>query len=191
MHRSWRGIVYIATSLDGFIARADGSIDFLDLDPAVTHAASVPGNGLQASYGALTSKVDVVLMGRGTYEKVLTFDSWPFTHPVIVLSTGLPDDQDDRIEVVRSLPDAVERLEALAAGAVYIDGGRVIQAFLEAGLVDEITLTRVPVIIGAGIPLFATVSSDIELSLESVETEGGYLMARYSVVRQHIEGGPL
>lgn len=182
-HRSWRGIVYIATSLDGYIARKDGSIDFLDPDPAVTHTASVPGNGLQASYDDLMGSIDVLVMGRGTYEKVLTFDSWPFEVPVVVMSTSLPPDTDDRIAVVRSLDEATARLDALASRGVYIDGGQVIQSFLAADLVDEITLTRVPVMIGDGIPLFGRVPEDVRLSLQSVETEGGYLMARYAVVR--------
>ena len=181
--RTWRGIVYLATSLDGFIARAGDEIDWLEPDPAVTHAASVPGPGHQASYDDLIDRVDVMVMGRRTYDKVLTFDEWPYPIPVLVLSASMPPGADDRIEVVRSVNAAVDRLDELATRGVYIDGGQTVRAFLEADLVDEITVTTVPVIIGSGIPLFDTLDHDVRLSLAHVETDAGYLTARYHVVR--------
>ena len=183
MTRTWRGIVYIATSMDGFIARPDGDIDWLDPDPQISHPADVPGTGLQASYDQLMERVDVMVMGRGTYEKVLTFDSWPYTVPVLVLSRSLAAGADERVEVVDTLDAAVSRVDQLASRGVYVDGGQVIQSFLDADLIDEITVTRVPVIIGSGIPLFGMLGHDVPLSLVSVETEGGYLMATYDVVR--------
>lgn len=181
--RAWRGIVYLATSLDGFIARTDDEIDWLEPDATITHAASVPGPGHQASYDALIERVDVMVMGRRTYDKVLTFDEWPYPIPVLVLSATMPEGGDDRVEVVRSLQSAVERLGEVATRGVYIDGGLTVQAFLEADLVDEITVTTVPVIIGTGIPLFGALGRDVKLSLQHVEAEGGYLSARYDVVR--------
>lgn len=183
MNRRWRGIAYIATSLDGYIARTDGDIDFLDPDPTVTHSASVPGMGLQARYDDLMARVDVLVMGRATYEKVLTFDSWPYSVDVMVLSTSLAPVADEHIEVVRSMEAAVDRLDRVASRGVYVDGGRIIQSFLAADLIDEITVTHVPVLIGSGIPLFGALTGDIPLSLRSVEAESGYLMACYDVVR--------
>jgi len=184
VERNWRGIVYIATSIDGYIARLDGDIDWLtEPDRSVKHPGEVPGPGIRSSYDDLMTRVDVMVMGRNTYEKVLTFDSWPYSLPVIVLSTTLSDMQDARITVVRSLEAAVEGLNNLAARAVYIDGGETIRTFLAADMIDEITLTRAPVIIGGGPALFTRLDKDVQLSLQAVEAEGGYLMARYEVVR--------
>jgi riboflavin biosynthesis pyrimidine reductase len=85
--------------------------------------------------------------------------------------------------VVRSLAAAVDEIAARGAKGVYVDGGRTIQSFLQAGPIDEITITTAPVIIGDGIPLFGHLHADITLSLQSVEASGGYLSARYDVVR--------
>lgn len=128
------------------IARADDDIDWLDLDPAVTHPAKVPGPGHQASYDDLMERVDVMVMGRRTYDKVVTFGEWPYAKPALVLSTSMPQGGDDRVEVVRTLDDAVRRLDEMTTRGVYIDGGLTVQAFLAADLVDEITVTTVPVI---------------------------------------------
>lgn len=175
--------MYLATSLDGFIARLGDEIDWLEPDPAVTHAASVPGPGHQASYDDLIDRTDVMVMGRRTYEKVLTFPEWPYPVPVLVLSASIPQVADQLIEVVPSIGAAVDRLDQLATRGVYIDGGQTVQAFLRAGLVDEITVTTVPILIGSGIPLFGTLEHDVRLSLAHVEADGGYLSARYDVVR--------
>jgi dihydrofolate reductase len=184
MQRRWRGIVYIATSIDGYIARDDGDIAWLtDPDTSITHQGTVQGPGIRASYDDLMTRVDVLVMGRGTYEKVLTFDSWPYSVPVIVLSTTLSNPNNTCITVARTLIDAVAQVEARDAKAVYVDGGETIRAFLAADLIDEITVTRAPVLIGGGVPLFDELDSDVHLSLEAVEAEGGYLMARYEVVR--------
>lgn len=184
VQRTWRGIVYIATSVDGYIARNDGDIAWLtDPDSAVEHPGVVPGSGIRASYDELMTRVEVLVMGRGTYEKVLSFDSWPYSIPVIVLSTTLPDQQNGRITVVRTLDAAVEELDARQAKGVYVDGGKTIQTFLAADLIDEITLTHAPVLIGDGVPLFDALAVDVQLSLQAVQAEGGYLLARYEVVR--------
>ena len=184
VERTWRGIVYIATSVDGYIARNDGDIAWLtDPDSAVEHPGVVPGSGIRASYDELMTRVEVLVMGRGTYEKVLSFDSWPYSIPVIVLSTTLPNQRDQRITVVRTLDAALEELNTRQAKGVYVDGGKTIQTFLAADLIDEITLTHAPVLIGDGVPLFDALAIDVQLSLQTVQADGGYLMARYEVVR--------
>jgi dihydrofolate reductase len=184
MQRRWRGIVYIATSVDGYIARPDGDIGWLtDPDTSVKHGGAVPGPGIRASYDDLMTRVDALVMGRGTYDKVVTFDSWPYSVPVIVISATLAANHDDRVTVVRTLDDALAQLDARDVESVYVDGGKTVQAFLDADLIDEITLTRAPVLIGSGLPLFGELDADVRLSLQSVEAEAGYLMARYEVVR--------
>ena len=99
-----------------------------------------------------------------------------------VLSTTLNTD-DERVTVVRSVEGAVSSLNDRGARGVYVDGGRTIQAFLRADLIDEITITRAPVLIGSGIPLFGSLDADVQLSLQAVDVGGGYLHARYDVVR--------
>jgi dihydrofolate reductase len=184
MQRTWRGIIYIATSVDGYIARGDGDIAWLtDPDVAVEHPGVVAGSGIRQSYDELMTRVDVLVMGRRTYEKVLTFDAWPHSIPVIVISTTIPDKHDERITVVRTLDGAIAELNARAVKGVYVDGGKTIQTFLAAGLIDELTITRAPVLIGGGFPLFDELTADIQLSLQAVQADGGYLMARYEVVR--------
>jgi len=108
--------------------------------------------------------VDHLVMGRGTYEKVLTFDGWPYAaKQVIVLSRTLPSAGDDRVTVTRSLAEAMALLDSRGAHGVYIDGGKVIQEFLRNDLVDDITIARAPVLIGDGLPLFGRLGADIRL----------------------------
>ena len=185
MERQWRGVVFIATSVDGFIARDDDDIRWLtDPDSTVSHMAET-GDGSAGDYDEMRKRVDHLVMGRGTYEKVLTFDEWPFDNiPVVVLSTSLPADADARVTVIRTVDGCVELLNERRSQGVYVDGGKTIQAFLDADLIDEITITRAPVLIGSGIPLFGALLSDVQLSLQAVAAKEGYLHARYEVLRK-------
>lgn len=183
MNRTWIGKVFIATSLDGYIARDDGDITWLTDPPATEdHVAPPPGQLPGLDYESHMASVDHVVMGRGTYEKVLTFGFWPYPeHRVLVLSTTLSDD-DARITVVGSSAAAVEALNERGSGAAYVDGGRVIQDFLRLGLVDELTLTRAPVLLGSGIPLFGTLSADVPLTHLGTSISGnGMVTSRYRV----------
>jgi dihydrofolate reductase len=184
MERQWRGVVFIATSVDGFIARNDDDIGWLtEPDSTISHMAEI-GDGSAGDYDEMRKRVDHLVMGRGTYEKVLTFDAWPFDNiPVVVLSTSLRQDADTRVAVVRSVAECVQLLDERRTTGVYVDGGKTIQAFLDADLIDEITITRAPVLIGSGIPLFGSIQSDVRLSLQAVAAKEGYLHARYEVVR--------
>jgi dihydrofolate reductase len=168
--------VFIATSLDGFIARPNGDLDWLPTDD------SAGDHG----YGAFTAGIDAIVMGRGTYEKVLTFGDWPFTKPVVVLSTrgvSVAPALADRIVPMAGTPAEVSA-QCAARGwhQLYIDGGVTIQGFLAAGLVDRVIVTRVPVLLGQGLPLFGTVPQDIRL--EHVRTqafENGLVQSEYRV----------
>jgi dihydrofolate reductase len=183
--RSWTGKVFIATSLDGFIARRDGSIDWLtDTAAQSDHVAGDPGLPDDHGYDAHMATVDHVVMGRGTYEKVLTFGGWPYPeHRVIVMSSTL-ETSDERITVARTLDAAIALLDERGSGGVYIDGGQTIQTFLRAGLVDELVLTRMPVLIGDGLPLFGPLPADVQLvHRRTVATDGGLVQSRYRVRR--------
>ncbi len=183
--RTWTGRVFIGASLDGQIARHDGGIDWLT-DPALgpNHARITSSTEVEG-WDTFFPSVDHLVMGRGTYEKVLTFDGWPYDgKKVIVMSTTLETD-DHRITIARSLDDAVQRLDASAAKQVYVDGGQVIQAFLRADLIDEISLGWAPVLIGSGLPLFGALQADVQLELvASHASNGGMVHAKYRVYRQ-------
>lgn len=183
--RSWRGYVFIATSLDGYIARHDGDIEWLTDPPNnPDHASGHDGPNPPPDYQALMDAVDHLVMGRGTYEKVLTFDSWPYAKPVIVLSTTLPSNADPRVTVTRDIPQTMAVLAARKSRGVYVDGGKVIQAFLEHDLIDEITLAQAPVLLGHGLPLFGPLGRDIRLThTGTLTTDSGMTSSHYIIQR--------
>jgi dihydrofolate reductase len=148
--------VFIGTSLDGFIARPNGDLDFL---PA--------GGGEPHGYDEFIANVDAIVIGRKTFEKVLTFAAWPYGEkPVFVLSTRAlsPAPPGAVVERMSGAPvEILSRLTARGVRHVYVDGGITIQRFLQAGLIQRLLITRVPVLIGDGIPLFGAVQRDISL----------------------------
>lgn len=149
--------VFIATSLDGFIARQDGALDWLPADGGEPHG-----------YDEFIATVDALVIGRKTFETVLTFDAWPYgKKPVIVLSTSMSELKvpDGAVcDVMAGTPqDIVTRLTQRGMKHLYIDGGVTIQGFLKAGLIQHLTITRIPVLLGSGIPLFGSLSQDIRL----------------------------
>jgi dihydrofolate reductase len=175
-----RGSVYIATSLDGFIAREDGAIDWL------CESSDQPGE--DDGYQAFFDSVDALVMGRNTYDLVRGFDAWPYgTKPVIVLTSrplDIPDELRDRISTLSGAPTEIaRRLSERGLKHVYVDGGKTIQGFLTAGLIQRMTITRVPVLIGTGIPLFGAVPHDIELRhVETRTYDNGLVQSTYDVV---------
>jgi len=156
------GHVFIATSLDGYIARPDGDIDWLLArdDPQEDHG-----------YDAFIADKDAIVMGRGGYEKVATFETWPYDRPVLVLSRRLagmpvPERLRGKVRFADLSPhDAMRELEQGGARRVYVDGGQVVQAFLRAGLIEDMVITTVPVLIGAGRKLFGELPDDRDLTL--------------------------
>ena len=171
--------VYIAVSLDGFIARSNGDLDWLP--------APVGPGGEDYGYGAFMKTVDVIVMGRGTYEKVLSFGSWPYETPVVVLSSRnltLPALAPASIEIMSGPPaEVVARLESRGLEHAYVDGGVTIQRFLEAGLIQRLIITRVPVLIGSGIPLFGPLTRDVPLyHVNSRTFANGLVQSEYSII---------
>lgn len=156
------GHVFIATSLDGYIARVDGDIGWLLQrdDPAEDHG-----------YHDFIADKDVIVMGRGSYEKAAGFDPWPYDRPVLVLSqqlagTPVPAALQGKVRFSGASPaEAMAELEDQGVRRVYVDGGRLVQSFIRAGLIEDMVLTTVPVLIGAGRPLFGTLPRDLDLSL--------------------------
>jgi dihydrofolate reductase len=183
-HRGWTGRVFIGASLDGFIARPDGKIDWLTNPAPGPRHANVTSNKAALGWETFFPGIDHIVTGRGTYEKVLTFDVWPYgSKRVIVLSTTLATD-DSRITVARSVEEVLRELTESAADQVYVDGGKVIQAFLRADLIDEISIGWAPILIGDGLPLFGFLYHDIQLSLVATNaSDSGMIHATYAVHR--------
>ena len=168
--------VFIGTSLDGFIARANGDFDFL---PA--------GGGEPHGYEEFMATVDAMVIGRNTYDVVLKFAEWPYQKPVFVLSTR-PLATPPRGAVVERLSgnpaDIAPQLDARGIRHVYVDGGLTIQRFLRAGLIQRLIITRVPVLIGSGIPLFGPLDQDIQLAhIATRQYASGLVQSEYEVAR--------
>ena len=171
--------VFIATSVDGFIARSDGELDWLGAPPE--EGAEDYG------YKKFMDTVDVLVMGRNTYGKVLSFGEWPYgTKSVIVLShhsVQIPEQIAKFVEAMSCSPiELVNLLTKRGAEHLYINGGRTIQGFLDAGLIQRLIITRIPVLIGDGIPLFGPLQRDV--GLRHIETRvfpGGLEQSEYEV----------
>ncbi len=151
--------VFIATSLDGYIADKNGGIDWLDSIPNPDH--------IDMGYGEFMSQIDALVMGRTTFETVCGFDmDWPYKVPVFVLSnslTRIPEGYEDKAELVNgSLKEILQKAHKKGLRSLYIDGGRTIQSFLKEDLIDEMTITIIPYLLGDGIPLFSRVSDSLE-----------------------------
>jgi len=167
-------IVYIGTSLDGYIARKDGDLDWLvQFEDSVNDA-----------YAEFIRKIDAVVIGRGTFEKVLTFPSWPYGKKVFVLSTGvkqIPDKLRGKVTVLSMKPRALlDYLSNEGFSNIYVDGGKVIQGFLREDCIDEMVITKAPVLIGSGIPLFGDLDHDLQF--EHIQTKvfsNGLVMSHY------------
>lgn len=172
--------VFIATSLDGFIARPDGSLDWL-----MQAQAGAPA-GEDFGYADFMAGVDALLMGRKTLETVLGFTPWPYEGKAVHALTrqpgwALPEAALARVQLHRDGPAAVlARLAAHGVRKVYLDGGELIQACLRDDLVDELTLTVVPVLLGQGRPLWGELPADLPWRLEaSQHWPCGFVQSRY------------
>jgi len=173
--------VYVATSLDNFIATRGGGLEWLN---------EVPNPG-QSDYGfaEFMSRIDAVVMGRNTFETVIAFDSWPYPVPVFVLSASLktlPGNVAGKAEIIHGDPrDLVKQLNERGYRNLYIDGGRTIQRFLQEDLIDEMIITRVPVLLGEGIPLFGNLENSLNFRLEKTEQLNDALVkSSYSRIRE-------
>jgi dihydrofolate reductase len=170
--------VFIATSLDGFIARLDGALDWLPSAPEAH------------GYEEFIATVDAIVMGRHTFETVLSFGAWPYGEMPIIVLTSRPDSvvipDGAKCEAMSGTPsEIVDRLAERGLSHLYVDGGITIQKFLEAGLIQRFIVTRIPVVLGAGIPLFGSVSRDIRF--EHIATRAfpsGLVQSEYRIAQE-------
>jgi dihydrofolate reductase len=170
--------VFIATSLDGFIARPNGDLDWLRAD-----GAEAGPHG----YDEFIATIDALVIGRMTYETVLAFETWPYgTKPVFALSSRAlaPAPLGAVVEHLSGEPaEVVAQLAARGIRHIYVDGGITIQRFLRAGLIQRLILNRIPVLLGAGIPLFGELSRDIRLThVATRQFAGGLVQSEYTVI---------
>lgn len=159
-------VVFIATSIDGYIADSNGGISYLEMIPNPTQ--------IDMGYTKLMDRVDALVMGRNTYEMVLSFGiDWPYTKPVYVLSNSLtevPLNLKGKVELVKgSLQEVLEIIHAKGHHSLYIDGGNTIQQFLSEDLIDEMILTTIPILLGGGVPLFANLPNPLDFELKESE----------------------
>jgi dihydrofolate reductase len=168
--------VFVGISVDGFMARADGAIDFL------------PENPEPHGFTEFYASVDAVVIGRKTYEWVLSYGQWAYGKMrVVVLSTQTLDFSPfpkARVEQMSGEPaDIVAKLAASGANHLYVDGGVTIQRFLRTGVIDRLIVTRVPVLIGQGIPLFGSLPHDVRLRhVRTQSYASGLVQTEYEVL---------
>ena len=170
-----RTSVFVGASVDGFIARPDGRFDFL------------PDTPEPHGYDEFFASVDALLIGRKTFETALGFGGWPYgSKPVYVWSSRVLASQPAGavLERLGGEPHALlEQLAARGARHVYVDGGQTVQTFLRAGLIDRLVVTRVPVLIGAGISIFGTLDRDLRLRhVQTRSFPSGLVQSEYAVL---------
>ena len=159
-------LVFIATSLDGYISDKDDGLDWLQ---------SVPNpDNLDFGWGDFINRIDAIVMGRKTFEKVCSFDCpWPYPKPVFVLSnslSSLPEEYDGKAELINGpLSDVLATIHERGHRELYIDGGTTIQNFLREDLIDEMIITVLPILLGGGSPLFGELAEPMDF--EHVKTE--------------------
>jgi dihydrofolate reductase len=166
--------VYIATSLDGYIATVDGSTDFL---------TAVEVAGEDYGYAEFESTVDAFVVGSHTYEGALEMSAWPYAKRVVVLTTATHRVSQHGEEFFSGdVRDLTLRLGGEGLRHLYIDGGVTIRSFLAADLVDNLTISIIPVLLGAGVPLFTEAKSPTRrLTLTSCQPyDSGLVQLRYA-----------
>ncbi|HEY2457955.1 MAG TPA: dihydrofolate reductase family protein [Candidatus Acidoferrum sp.] len=169
--------VFVGTSIDGFIARRNGAFDFLPADGGEPHG-----------YEEFIASVDALVIGRNTFEVVAAFPEWPYGDKrVVVLSSKTLDLSGVRGGIVEQMTGdpagIVSKLAASGVQHIYVDGGITIQSFLRAGLVQRLIITRVPVLIGEGIPLFGVLGRDVQLKhIATQQYASGLVKSEYHVV---------
>ena len=171
-----RASVFVGTSLDGFIARPNGDFDFLPV-----------GGGESHGFDEFMASVDALVMGRNTFDQVSTFDPWPYGHKRVVVLSNRPVDLSAvagiAVEQMSGPPaEIVLQLAASGVGHAYIDGGMTVQSFLREGLIQSLTITRVPVLIGEGISLFGSIPHDIQLThVATRQYKSGLVQSEYRI----------
>jgi dihydrofolate reductase len=168
--------VYIATSIDGYIATKSGDTEWL-------HELPNPNNS-DYGYSEFIANIDALIMGRNSFEKVRTFETWPYDKKVFVLTntlTEIPKDLIGKVEFISGKLDHIlSSVHSQGFHNLYIDGGLVIQQFLEHDMIDELIITRIPILLGSGIPLFGELSKPLRFIHKETTVYDG------AIVKSHL-----
>lgn len=172
-----KNYVYIATSIDGYIATLSGGLDWLENIPNPDES--------DFGYNDFIKRIDAIVMGKNTFKKVLSFESWPYNKKVFVLSNSIksiPKELSNKVEVISGyIPDIVTKLNNDGYLNLYIDGGKTIQSFLKYDLIDEMIITRASLLLGSGIPLFNTLDSSINFAIKETNFLNEHLIQTHYV----------
>lgn len=169
--------VYIATSLDGYIADPNGNLNWLNNIP----------NPNKSDYGYLDfiKNIDAIIMGKNTFQKVLSFGKWPYHKPVFILSNSLkeiPEDLIEKVEIIYGdIKKLIQQLKEQGFKNMYIDGGQTVHSFLKKDLIDEIIITTVPVLLGDGIPLFHKLNQQLKFNHKNTKIYNNNLVKSHYI----------
>lgn len=171
-----KNTVYIATSLDGYIADKDGGLDWLNSTPN-------PDN-IDMGFYSFMDQIDALLMGRNTFETVVDFGGeWPYSKPVFVLSnslTNVPEHLSEKVFIINgSLTEVLNQLHQQGKKSLYIDGGLTVQNFLKEDLIDELIITTMPILLGGGVSLFGKLTNELKFELVKSEVFLGQLVQNH------------
>ena len=177
-------VAYLAVSLDGYIADKNGGVDWLNEIP----------NPDQSDYGfaEFMQSVDAIVMGANTFKIVQSFGVWPYEKPVFVASNSIkkaPQDYEDRITMVQGdVREIMAGIRDLGYERLYVDGGKLIQNCLQAGILDEMIITQIPIILGSGISLFVEFENSIHLEHKETKVIGVGLVKSHYLIKKAPKG---
>ncbi|QLH02953.1 dihydrofolate reductase [Nitrosopumilus cobalaminigenes] len=163
-------LLYIATSLDGYIARENGDIDWLP-------------ESSESSYDVFYKSIDTVMLGKTTYDQVLTFGEYPYKDKKSFVFSRTSMNNDNHVEFVSDIEKFVKDGFPGAGKNIWLVGGaKIIASFLKIGFVDEIITTVIPVLLGKGISLFQSIENETKLELVKTEKYGQLVDLHYKVL---------
>ena len=163
--------VYIATSLDGYIAREDGSIDWLP-------------ESSESGYDVFYKSIDTVIMGKTTYDQVLTFGVYPYKEKKSFVFSKTQQNNDENVEFASDVEKFVKDGFPGAGKTIWLVGGaKIIASFMKQGVVDEIIITKIPILLGKGIPLFQNLEDETKLELIKTEKYGQLIDLHYKILK--------
>ena len=173
--------VFIATSIDGYIAKKNNDIDWLTKFSPPTDE----NEDKDCGFSKFFSSVDVLVMGRNSYDVVSHFDLWPYEGKrVIVLSSTLTCVCEQAELFKGDITQLIKKLHSDGIKHIYVDGGATISQFMNMGLVDQLIISIIPVVLGSGIPLFSKINNDKWCQLDSSQVySNGLVQLRYKTVK--------
>jgi len=173
------GHIFMAMSLDGFVARADHALDWLTKQKT---------DGEDHGYEAFVAEIDGLVMGSGTFRTVLSFETWPYEKPVVVMShsiteADIPAALRASVRISKLSPAALmASLQSEGWQRAYVDGGQIVHSFLKEGLIADMTVTIIPILIGEGRRMFGKIAQDIDLEMVSSSSyASGFVQTRYKI----------